>query len=109
VLNPVDESRVIDETTDEEIYQAVIDARQAQENTIMNGGDDDAEDDGPIEDRPTRREALQATSVVNQYINGLDDPVARKLEALLGSFAWRTRLDESHSQVSTRITDYFSS
>jgi hypothetical protein len=108
LLNPVDESRVMDETTDEEIYQAVIDARRAQEDTIINCGDDDVDDDALVEDRPTRREVLQAASVINRYIDGLHDPVARKLEGLLSSFARQMRLDESRSLVSTRITDYIS-
>ncbi|KAF8225681.1 DDE-domain-containing protein, partial [Tricholoma matsutake] len=108
LLNSVAKSWVIDETTDEEIYQAVINARQAQENGIINGGDDDANDDGPIEDCPTCCDALQAASVINRYIEHLDDPVAWKLEALLSSLGWQMCLDMSRSQVSTSITDYFS-
>ncbi|KAI0245438.1 hypothetical protein BJV78DRAFT_1138610 [Lactifluus subvellereus] len=108
LLNPAAESQVIDMTTDEEIYQAVIDARSAQEDTIINGGDDDTNDGGPIEDCPTRCEALQAASVLSRYVDHINNPGARKLEAALGSFEWQTCLDESCSQTSTRITDYFS-
>jgi hypothetical protein len=66
LLNPVDESQVMDETTDEEIsreiYQAVMDAQQVQENAIINGRDDDVDDDALIENHSTNREVLQAAS-----------------------------------------------
>jgi hypothetical protein len=58
LLNPVDESWVMDEMTNEEIYQAIIDAQGAQENTIINGGDDDSDDDTLVEDHPTCCEVL---------------------------------------------------
>jgi hypothetical protein len=66
---------------------AVMDARQAQENIIINGGDDDAR----IEDHPTHHEDLPKSLALahqsSRYLNDLHrDPVARKLEALLGSF-----------------------
>ena len=79
----MDESQVMDETTDEEIHQAVMDAQQAQENAIINGGDNDVDDDALIENHPTNHEVLQAASVINRYLDGLHDSVMQKLEALL--------------------------
>ena len=70
LLNPVTESQVIDKTTDKKIYRAVMGARHAQEHSIVEGGDDDTEDDGPIEDCPTCHEAHQVASVINRYIEG---------------------------------------
>jgi hypothetical protein len=108
LLNPVDESQVMDETTDEEIYQAVMDTQEAQENTIINGGDGDPDDNALVEDCLTHHEVLQAASVINRYIDGLHDLVTQKLKTLLGSFGHQIHLDKSHSLVSTHITDYFS-
>ena len=86
LLNPADESRVMDETTDKEICQAVLDARRAQEEGLINGGDDDVDDDASVELCPTHREVLQAASVINKYTDTLKDPIARKLEGVLASF-----------------------
>ena len=107
LLNPADESHVIDETTDEEICQAVLDARKAQEEGPINGGDNDVDDDAPVEPCPTRREVLQAAAVINKYIDGVDDPSARKLEGILASFKRQMRLEMSSSMNSTHLTDYF--
>jgi hypothetical protein len=70
LLNPIEESQAIDKTTDEEIYSAVQNAREAQELAEVNGGDDD------VDDILSRREVLKATSLINRYINAVDDPTA---------------------------------
>jgi hypothetical protein len=108
LLNPVDESHVVDEVTDEEIFHAVIDARNAQEDGPINGGDDDIDDNASIEACPTRREVLQAATVISQYVDSVDGPLARKLEMVLASFGRQMRLEESRSMVPTRLTDFFS-
>lgn len=41
------------QVTDEDICQAVLDARRAQENALIGGGDDDVSDNAPIKARPT--------------------------------------------------------
>jgi hypothetical protein len=41
------------ETSDKEIYHAVIDSITARENLVINGGDD-VDDDGPVEPHPTQ-------------------------------------------------------
>jgi hypothetical protein len=51
--------------------------------TGLSGGDDDVDDDALVDELPSRRKVLKATSLINQYINAVDDPVARKLEAHL--------------------------
>jgi hypothetical protein len=107
LLNPADESQVLTGTSDEDIYQAVMDSIAARENIEINGGDDVNEDDIPIEPRPTRRDVLKAASTINKYLDDLDNPVARKLEALLGSFNRQLRLEESQSTKETAITDFF--
>ncbi|KAF8239648.1 hypothetical protein L208DRAFT_1236572 [Tricholoma matsutake] len=107
LLNLADESHVIDETTDEEICQAVLDAQKAQEEGPINGGDNDVDDDAPVEPCPTHCEVLQAAAVINKYIDGVDDPSARKLEGILASFKCQMRLEMSSSMNSTHLTDYF--
>ena len=107
LLNSADESQVINETTDEEICQAVLDARKAQEEGLINDGDNDIDDDASIELCPMHREVLQATSVIDKYIDTLDDPVAHKLEGVLASFRHQMWLEMSHSMKSIHLTDYF--
>src|ERR1700723_2194859 len=65
--------------SDEEIYRAVISSIEARENMeIVNGGDD-ANEDMPIEPRPTRRDVLlKAVPTIGRYIDDLNDPIARK-------------------------------
>ena len=46
LLNPSDESITTDETTDDEIYNAVIDSKVQRENAAANNiGDNDVDDD----------------------------------------------------------------
>jgi hypothetical protein len=73
----------------------------------LNSGDDDMDDDALVDELPSRHEVLKATSLINQYINSVDDPVARKLEAILHSFEWQLRLDIQQDMELTSITDYF--
>ncbi|OAX34269.1 hypothetical protein K503DRAFT_699038, partial [Rhizopogon vinicolor AM-OR11-026] len=86
---------------------AVLMVRNAQEEGPINGGDDDIEDDSLLERCPTHHEVFQAASVINRYVEHLDDPLARKLEATLASFGHQIRLEESRSMSPTRLTDYF--
>ena len=106
LLNPADESRMMDEMTDEEICEAVLAAKESQEAGPINGGDD-IDDDTPLEPRPSHHEVFQAASVINRYTEHIDDPLARKLEAILGSFGCQVRLEKSWSMTSTCLTDYF--
>jgi len=107
LLNPAEESWMMDGMTDEGICQAVLVARDAQEEGPINGRDDDIEDDAPLEPCPTHREVLQAASVINRYVGHLNDPLAHKLETILASFGCQIRLEESKSMTSTHLTDYF--
>jgi hypothetical protein len=62
LLNPEGKSHVLTETSDVEIYQAVIDAINAHANMEANGGDD--ADDIPLVPRPTQRDVLKAASTI---------------------------------------------
>jgi hypothetical protein len=93
---------------DEEIYHAVMDAIKARENLEINGNDD-VDEDASVEPRPTRREFYQAASVITRYMDDMDDPIARRIEALLGSFNRQLRLDEVKNMQNSSITDFFMS
>jgi hypothetical protein len=108
LLNPVDESHVVDEVTDEEIFHTVIDAQDAQEDGPINSGDDDIDDDASIEACSTCCKVLQAATVISRYVDNVDGPLAHKLEMVLASFGHQMRLQESRSMVSTHLTDFFS-
>ena len=106
LLNPAGESHDLAETSDAEIYQAVMDAIDARENMEINGGDDD-DDDAPAEPRPKRSDVLKAVSTIGRYIEDMNDPIARKVEALLGSFNMQLRLEETRSLKNSVLTDFF--
>ena len=75
-------------------------------NIEINGGDD-VDVDGPVEPYPTHREVLKAVSTIGKYTNDLNDPFARKIEALLGSFTKQLRLEETERMKNTVLTDFF--
>lgn len=108
LLNPEGESHVLTETSNREIYQVVMDATTAHENINNNGGDD-IEDgiQSPTDPRPTHRDALKAVSTIRRYIEDLNNPIARKMEALLASFNMKIRVDKSRGMKSTVLTDFF--
>ncbi|KAF5350390.1 hypothetical protein D9758_012458 [Tetrapyrgos nigripes] len=109
LLNPGKELNCMDEDTDLDkgIYDAVQKSMEAQESAAINGGDDDVDDDAPLQPRPSRREALQAVSVIQQFVRDMEDPYARKMEAILASFGRQTHLEETRNMVDTNITDFF--
>lgn len=102
LLNPGDEMELIDETTDDDIFRAVMDL-DAHNLT----GSDDADDPGPIKSSPTHAEALQAIRLITDYIDSINDPVARKLEGLLGSLSHQICMERSKGMKETVVTDYF--
>ncbi|KAF8228036.1 hypothetical protein L208DRAFT_1123384, partial [Tricholoma matsutake] len=101
VLNPADESQVINETTDEDICWAVLNAKNTQEDGLFNGGDDNVNSES-LQSSPNNasNQQLKETSVINWYIDMLDDPIACKLEGVLASFQCQMQLEMSHSMKS---------
>jgi hypothetical protein len=46
-------------------------------------------------------------STIGKYTNDLNDPVAQKIEALLGSFTRQLRLEETRHMKNAVLTDFF--
>ena len=105
LLNSPGESCVLTETSDQEIYEAVIDAITACENLDISGSDDVG--NGPIEPCPTCRDVLKAVSIIEKYTSDLNDPLARKIEALLGLFNRQLHLKEARGMKNAALTDFF--
>ena len=74
---------------------------------MINGGDNNVDDDAPDEPCPGRREVLTATALLKRYIDLEHDPLTRKLDALLDSFKYNLHLEEPRSMKPTEITSYF--
>ena|ERR1700730_7752156 len=106
LLNPAEEMELIDESTDNEIFTAVMDAFKNRENSEATGGDDD-DDSGPVKPCPTTAEALQAISLLNNYMDTLNNPISRKLEGILASFSRQISMEQSREMKDTVITNYF--
>jgi hypothetical protein len=82
LLNAEEESvGALDETRYEEILWAVMDTHK----TAQEDGEE-GEDGGIVKACPTHREVLQAAAIISRYIDGVNNPVAWKLEEILGSF-----------------------
>ena len=64
-------------------------------------------DDGPVEPLPTCRDVLKAVSTIEKYTNDLNDPMAWKIEALLGSFNRQLRLEDTRNVKNTVLTKFF--
>lgn len=95
LLNPANERNMYDEGTEEEIYRAVLERRKAEQQREKNAGDGDPDEIAEI--KPSRKEALAATSTLSKYVADLDEPFARKLEVNLAKFGRQTRLNASNS------------
>jgi len=81
LLNPVNEDDMYDNGTEEEIKQAVLERRAAEQGREKNAGDGDDLDE-VVEVKPSRREALAAASTLSKYVADIDEPFARKLEVI---------------------------
>ena len=51
---------------------------------------------------------MQAAMVVSWYVQNMDDPLARKVEAVLASLGRQTRYESQRDKAESKITDFFS-
>ena len=70
-------------------------------------GRDDIDDGIPTDPHPTYRDALKAASTLCWYIEDWNDPIARKMEAILASFNMKICMDESKTMKDTVLADDF--
>ncbi|KAH9026051.1 hypothetical protein EDB85DRAFT_1813998, partial [Lactarius pseudohatsudake] len=68
------------------------------ENLKINGGDD-IENDIPLKRRPVL--------MISKYTNDINDPLARSVEAVLGSFNRLLRCNQAQNMKETVLTNYF--
>ena len=108
LLNLANESTLLNDSSDQEIFKSVMDAIAACENIEFVGGDD-VGDEGPIEPPPTCQQVLQASSIIHKYIDTVDDPVVWKLEDALASFNCPLCCDAVQSTRATKIPEWFRS
>jgi hypothetical protein len=96
------ESQILTEISDKEIYQAVIDSSTARASIV--------------ETMLTMTvllslfplsAILKAVSTIGKYTNDMNDPLARKIEALLGSLNRQLRLEETRGLKDAHLTDFF--
>ena len=50
---------------------------------------------------------LHAALIINRYVQNIDDPIARRVKAVLGSLGRQTRYEFQHDKVDSKITDVF--
>ena len=105
LLNPAYEAHNIYDATDQDIYEAVMDAKKAREG-MDNNSDSPMIDAAPTR---TRTEALQAVCVLLEYTQGIDTKYARKFEAVLGVFGRETHTLGMQNMSDMKITSYFPS
>ncbi|EIW56512.1 DDE-domain-containing protein [Trametes versicolor FP-101664 SS1] len=101
LLNPPVETEVLSQTSEEEIFLAVQESREDEDEEAAEG------DDEP-ETPPTRHKVLEAAALLTQFTNGMDTPAARKLEDALTRFTREMWRDAQRSMKDTSITDYLS-
>lgn len=89
-LDPPGEAHGIDPVTDEDIFNAAMEARREEEG--CHDGDD-TDTDTLVESAPTRAEALQAALTIIRYIKHKDGAYFRELESMLALFV--SRLEET--------------
>ena len=82
-------------------------AHKAQEEGPINGGDNNVEDDAPLEPCLTYHEVFQVASIIGRCARHIDNPTAYKLKAVLASFKCQMQLERSQTLTTTQIIDYF--
>jgi hypothetical protein len=108
LLNSPDESGMMEETSDEDICQAVLAIHKAEDGGPSDGDDsDDVEGGAPVEPCPTYSEVFQAISTLNRYTEHVVDPAARKFKEALASFACQVQSTRDQALTTTHITDFF--
>ncbi|KAH9033270.1 hypothetical protein EDB85DRAFT_1864609 [Lactarius pseudohatsudake] len=105
LVNPPDEAYLVSKTMNEDIFDAVMEARWAQEGGQT--GQDDIDEDTPVDPIPTRAEALQMALGLSHYTMDKDDDLLRKMDLVLVSFRQQAHRLEMSRLKESKITSYF--
>ncbi|KAF8979325.1 hypothetical protein BDQ17DRAFT_1264861 [Cyathus striatus] len=105
LLNPEGESHALTETSDNEIYQAVMESIATCQMLEVNGGDD-VDQNIQVEPHPARCDVLAAASTIKKYTEDMNDPLSHKVDVILDSFNQQLRLDEFKNMKDTALTDF---
>ncbi|KAJ7853821.1 hypothetical protein B0H14DRAFT_3450010 [Mycena olivaceomarginata] len=97
------EEAVIEDATDEEIFEAVQKLQSQEADREIHGSNNYEE----IDPKPSWNEALQAAATLHKYIVDLDDPFAQKMKGALSSFGHESHREEVRTMVNSSIYDYF--
>ena len=113
LLNPAIESHDMFNVTDKDTFDSVMEVKRLWEGNLGRNPDNDANSD-PDSDvsactpELTCCELLQAALMLQKHIRTLNNPFARKLEMMLGSYGQQTCAFEMQNLKDTKVTDYFS-
>jgi hypothetical protein len=101
LLNPAEKAHFLSTTTDEDIFNAIMEARQAQRGPEQS----DNVDEDTLDPIPTRAEALCAAKTLSHYTKDKDDPFLRQVDSTFGR---RTSILEMNNMEDTKITSFCS-
>ena len=105
LLNPADKSAAITDTSDEEIFCAVQEAAEAQENIDLVGGDNRVE--AAATHPPTLTTVLEAAAVLQQFLEWDGSESAHQLEDDLCDLSCRLCLECEQAMWPSKITSFF--
>lgn len=104
LFNCPEENLNINLTTDQDNFEAVMEAWEAEDNLDINGGDDDEE---PISYKPSLSDVCKAVMTITDFLIESDDPHACRLESLLQHLKRDLQLIETRSLKTMHVTDCF--
>ena len=109
LLNPACETHDMFDATDQDICDAILEAKKAREDTDFDNSST-TDSKIPLNAAMTHKEALQAVYGLRKYIMDLelDTPFAHTFKTMLGRFGHETCTQGMQNMNNTKITSYFS-
>ncbi|KAL4261233.1 hypothetical protein AB1N83_011041 [Pleurotus pulmonarius] len=105
LLNPAGEQLLVEELSDQDIFDAVISQREDDKHDAIEIGGKD--DDEPIIVKQSRKDVLNAVSILQAYIADLNNPIFRSLECSLALIGRETCYEAACAMKLTNILDHF--
>ena len=104
LLNPANEAHGMNEVTDKDIFDAVMEAREQEVECHIDIGADTMANTEPT---PTHTEVLQVTLMLSRFTKDKNDTFIREFESMLALFRKWTRADSMKKMVDSKLTSYF--